>query len=145
MRARTGMASMAKRVVIWLGVYAVWLLSTRQYHPTLLIAIIATAILISTSALGVYSDQHLLRNRLSQRRSWINYGIQIIITIAALDLIAVISIQTMYDQLWGPDPNRFGFWFNMASDGFIIMLHMVAAQGITWIAERLSKKRLTDV
>ena len=139
------MASMAKRVVIWLGVYAVWLLSTRQYHPTLLIAIIATAILISTSALGVYGDQHLLRNRLSQRRSWINYGIQIIITIAALDLIAVISIQTMYDQLWGPDPNRFGFWFNMASDGFIIMLHMVAAQGITWIAERLSKKRLTDV
>ena len=145
MRARTGMASMAKRVVIWLGVYAVWLSSTRQYHPTLLIAIIATAILISTSALGVYSNQHLLRNRLSQRRSWINYGIQIIITIAALDLIAVISIQTMYDQLWGPDPNRFGFWFNMASDGFIIMLHMVAAQGITWIAERLSKKRLTDV
>ena len=145
MRARTGMASMAKRVVIWLGVYAVWLSSTRQYHPTLLIAIIATAILISTSALGVYSNQHFLRNRLSQRRSWINYGIQIIITIAALDLIAVISIQTMYDQLWGPDPNRFGFWFNMASDGFIIMLHMVAAQGITWIAERLSKKRLTDV
>ena len=139
------MASMAKRVVIWLGVYAVWLLSTRQYHPTLLIAIIATAILIFTSALGVYSNQHLLRNRLSQRRSWMNYGIQIIITIAALDLIAVISIQTMYDQLWGPDPNRFGFWFNMASDGFIIMLHMVAAQGITWIAERLSNKRLTDV
>ena len=134
------MASMAKRVVIWLGVYAVWLLSTRQYHPTLLIAIIATAILIFTSALGVYSNQHLLRNRLSQRRSWMNYGIQIIITIAALDLIAVISIQTMYDQLWGPDPNRFGFWFNMASDGFIIMLHMVAAQGITWIAERLRKK-----
>ena len=134
------MASMAKRVVIWLGVYAVWLLSTRQYHPTLLIAIIATAILIFTSALSVYSNQHLLRSRLSQRRSWLNYGIQIIITLVALDLIAVISIQTMYDQLWGPDPNRFGFWFNMASDGFIIMLHMVAAQGITWIAERLRKK-----
>ena len=136
---------MAKRIIIWLGVYVVWLLSTRQYHPTLLIAIIATAILISTSALGVYSNKHLLRKRLSQRRSWVTYGIQLIISIAALDLIAVISIQTIYDQLWGPDPNRFGFWFNMASDGFIIMLHIVAAQGRTWIAKRLSNRRLTDV
>ncbi|XHX81169.1 MAG: hypothetical protein RBJ76_14875 [Stenomitos frigidus ULC029] len=136
---------MAKRIIIWLGIYAVWLLSTRQYHPTLLIAIIATAILISISALGVYSNKHLLRNRLSQRRSWGTYGIQLIISIAALDLIAVISIQTIYDRLWGPDPNRFGFWFNMASDGFIIMLHIVAAQGITWIAERLSNRRLPDI
>ena len=136
---------MAKRIIIWLGVYVVWLLSTRQYHPTLLIAIIATAILISTSALGVYSNKHLLRKRLSQRRSWVTYGIQLIISIAALDLIAVISIQTIYDQLWGPDPNRFGFWFNMASDGFIIMMHIVAAQGITWIAERWSNRRLADV
>ena len=136
---------MAKRIIIWLGVYVVWLLSTRQYHPTLLIAIIATAILISTSALGVYINKHLLWNRFSQRRSWVTYGIQLIMSIAALDLIAVISIQTIYDQLWGPDPNRFGFWFNMASDGFIIMLHIVAAQGRTWIAKRLSNRRLTDV
>ena len=136
---------MAKRIIIWLGVYAVWLLSTRQYHPTLLIAIIATAILISISALGVYINKHLLRNRFSQRRSWVTYGIQLIMSIAALDLIAVISIQTIYDQLWGPDPNRFGFWFNMASDGFIILLHIVAAQGITWIAERLRNRRLADV
>lgn len=136
------MASMLKQIMVWLGIFAVWLLSTRQYHPTLLIAIIATAILISTSALGVYLNRHLLQSRFSQRRSWMNYGISLIVGVAALDLLAVISIQTMYDQLWGPDPNRFGFWFNMASDGFIITLHIILAQGIVWIAERLRNRRL---
>ena len=133
---------MSKQIIVWLGIFVFWLLSTRQYHPTFLIAIIATAILISTSALGVYLNRHLLQSRVSQRRSWINYGISLIVGIAALDLLAVISIQTMYDQLWGPDPNRFGFWFNMASDGFIITLHIILEQGIVWIAERLRNRRL---
>lgn len=133
---------MAKQIIVWLGIFVVWLLSTRQYHPTLLIAIIATAILISTSALGVYINKRLLLSRFAQSRSWVNYATSLIVCITALDLIAVISIQTMYDQLWGPDPNRFGFWFNMASDGFIITMHMIAAQGVVWIAERLRKGRL---
>ena len=136
------MASMSKQIIVWLGIFVFWLLSTRQYHPTFLIAIIATAILISTSALGVYLNRHLLQSRFSQRRSWMSYGISLIVGIAALDLLAVISIQTMYDQLWGPDPNRFGFWFNMASDGFIITLHIILEQGIVWIAERLRNRRL---
>ena len=136
------MASMSKQIIVWLGIFVFWLLSTRQYHPTFLIAIIATAILISTSALGVYLNRYLLQSRFSQRRSWMNYGISLIVGIAALDLLAVISIQTMYDQLWGPDPNRFGFWFNMASDGFIITLHIILERGIVWIAERLRNRRL---
>ena len=136
------MASMLKQIIVWLGIFVVWLLSTRQYHPTFLIAIIATAILISTSALGVYLNRYLLQKRFSQHRSWMNYGISLIVGIVALDLLAVILIQTMYDQLWGPDPNRFGFWFNMASDGFIITLHIILEQGIVWIAERLRNRRL---
>ena len=130
---------MSKQIIVWLGIFVVWLLSTRQYHPTFLIAIIATAILISASALGVSLNRYLLQSRFSQRRSWMNYGISLIVGIAALDLLAVISIQTMYDQLWGPDPNRFGFWFNMASDGVIITLHIVVAQGVAWGAKRLRK------
>lgn len=138
------MASTAKQIMIWLAVYAAWLVSTRPFHPTLLIAVSATAVLILASALGVFANRRLLRSRLSQRRSWATYCLQLIACIVALDLIAVISIQTIYDKLWGPDPNRFSFWFNMASDAFIIMLHIAVAQGISWIAERLRIRRLAS-
>jgi hypothetical protein len=36
--------------------------------------------------------------------------------------------------LWGPDPLRFGFWFNLASDGFGIILHLAVATGVLRLA-----------
>jgi len=55
-------------------------------------------------------------------------------TVAVLDLVAVLLVQFIYDRLWGAGPLRYGFWFNMASDGFGIAVHLVAAWVVMWVA-----------
>jgi hypothetical protein len=129
----------ALHVVVWTGVFVFWLLVTRQHHPTLTIAAWATAVLVSTFALAVYTNSFLLLPGFARRRLWLRYGISLLATIAVLDLGAVLLIQFIYDRLWGADPLRYGFWFNMASDGFGIAVHVVAAMVLIWVARFLRR------
>jgi hypothetical protein len=128
---------------IWLAVFALWLFATSQFHPTWTIAVCATAILVSASALAVYLNALVLRPRFA--RSWPKYALALFVTVALLDLAAVLSIGAVYDWLWRPDPLRFGFWFNVLSDGFIIVLHLSVAALVVWLARRLSGKTKTAV
>jgi hypothetical protein len=121
---------------VWLCVFALWLWLTRDFHPTWTIAVCATAI-VTASALAVYLNALVLRPRFARRR-WV-YVISVCALVLALDLAAVLSIGAVYDWLWRPDPLRFGFWFNMLSDGFIILLHLLVA---TWIARQWRGKTL---
>ncbi len=118
------------QIAVWLGVFTFWLLATRQFHPTLHIAIVATAVLVSVSAIAVYMNGLLLLPKFAYRRLWWQYLVSLSAVVIILDLIAVQLIQTIYDWLWKPDPLRFGFWFNTLSDGFIIIIHLVIAMGI---------------
>ena len=128
-------------LLAWAGVFLFWLFATRQFHPRLGIALAATAILVSASALAVYLDRLWLRPQLAPRRlSW-QYVASLVASVLTLDVLAVVSIQLVYGWLWHPDPLRFGFWFNVASDGFIIALHLAAAWGVMWIASLLRGKR----
>jgi hypothetical protein len=128
-------------LLAWSGVFALWLFATRQFHPRLSIALAATAILVSASALAVYLDRLWLRRRFAPRRlSW-QYVASLAGVVLTLDVLAVVSIQLVYDWLWHPDPLRFGFWFNVASDGFIIALHLAAAWGVMWITSLLRGQR----
>ena len=111
-------------VFVWLCVFALWLVATRQFHPTWAIAVCATAILVSASALAVYLNALVLRPRFARR--W-QYAVSLLAAVLLLDLAAVLSIGAVYDWLWRPDPLRFGFWFNVLSDGFIIALHLAVA------------------
>ncbi len=112
---------------VWLCVYALWLVATSRFHPTWTIAVSATAILVSASAAAVYLNALVLRPRFARRRLWPQYALSLLAAVAVLDLAAVLSIGAVYDWLWRPDPLRFGFWFNVLSDGFIILLHVGAA------------------
>ena len=116
---------------VWLCVFGLWLFATRRFHPTWTIAVCATAILVSASAAAVYLEALVLRPRFARRRQWPQYALSLFAVIAVLDLAAVLSIGAVYDWLWRPDPLRFGFWFNAASDGFIIVLHLVVAAWFT--------------
>jgi hypothetical protein len=126
--------------MLWVGIFIGWLLATSQFHPTLLIAVLATAILVAASALAVYINQHALQTKFARHQLWLRYVVWLIVVVTALDLLAVISIQRMYDLLWGPDPNRFGFWFNLGSDGFIIVLHLIGAICVGWGVKRLRRR-----
>ena len=131
---------MALHLAVWLGVFAFWLLVTRQYHPTPALAVLATAVLVSASALAVYVNNLLLLPRFARRHLWWQYAAALLATVAILDLLAVPLIQFLYDWLWGPDPRRFGFWFNVLSDGSIIVVHVVVATLVMWIAKFLGRR-----
>jgi hypothetical protein len=129
-------------LVVWSGVLIFLLVATRQYHPTLLIAILATGVLVSVSALAVYLNSLFLLSTFARRHRWGQYAVLLLATVTVLDLIAVQTIQAIYDWLWRPDPMRFGFWFNVMSDGFIIVAHLLIATVIMWIAKFLRRKTL---
>lgn len=126
---------------LWSAVFLFWLLVTRQHHPSLTIAVSATAILVSTFALAVYANSFFLLPRFAQQRLWLRYGISVLATIAVLDLVAVLLIQFFYDRLWGADPLRYGFWFNMATDGFGIAVHLIAAMLLMRVAPSPGKTK----
>ena len=123
---------------VWLCVYALWLTATRRFHPTWTVAASATAILVAASALAVYLDALVLRPRLARRRLWAQYALSLLAAVAVLDVAAVLSIGAVYDRLWRPDPLRFGFWFNVLSDGVIIVLHLLAA---AWLARLRGRQK----
>lgn len=127
-------------VAVWLCVFMFWLLATRRFHPTLSIAVLATAVLVSASAWAVYVNRLFLLPRFARARLWWQYAASLLATVIILDLIAVLLIQIIYDRLWRPDPLRFGFWLNVASDGFIIVLHLTIAMGFVWIVRLFHRK-----
>ena len=127
-------------VAVWTGVFTFWLLVTRSHHPTLAIALSATAVLVAAFALAVYINSLFLLPRLARRGFRLQYAVSLLVTIAVLDLAAVLVIQLIYDYLWGPDPLRYGFWFNVASEGVLIIIHLAAAMGIMWLAKYLRRK-----
>lgn len=127
-------------IAIWSGVFIFWLVTTRNHHPTLTIAMLATAVLVIAFALAVYANHLLLLPKFARRGLWLQYTVALVLTIAVLDLAAVFLIQFIYDRLWGPDPLRYGFWFNVASEGALIIFHLGAALGLMWLARSLRRK-----
>ena len=130
----------ALHTTVWCSIFVFWLVVTRQHHPTLAIAVSATAVLVSSFALAVYANSFFLLPKFAQQKLWLQYAVSLLATVAVLDLGAVLLIQFIYDWLWGADPLRYGFWFNMASDGFGIVVHLVAAMVLMWVARFLRRR-----
>jgi hypothetical protein len=125
---------------LWAGVFSFWLFFTRWHHPTLIVAASATAVLVSSFALAVYINSLFLQPRFAKRRLWLQYAAGLLATIAVLDLFAVLLIQLLYDFAGVPREVRYGFLFNMASDGAGIILHVAAAMFIMWVVKHLRRE-----
>lgn len=126
-------------LALWAGVFVFWLLLTRQHHPTWIVAASATAVLVATFALAVYVNNLWLLPEFAGRSLWLRFLLSLVALVAVLDVLAVLAIQLIYDWLWGTRAGRYSFWFNMASDGAGIILHLVAAMGVMWITRHLRK------
>lgn len=123
--------------IIWTGLFACWLVLTRQHHPTWLVAASATAVLVLSFALAVYLNALYLQPKFARRGLWPQYLLSLLAAVLVLDLIAVMLIQFIYDRLWmTDDAGRYGFWFNMATDGAGIAVHLIAAMALMWMIKR---------
>jgi hypothetical protein len=128
-------------LIIWSGVLIFLVFFTRSHHPTLIAAAAATTVLVSACALAVYVNALWLVPGFAKRRSWLAYAVWLIAVVAVLDFTAVISIQLVYDWLGVPREGRYGFWFNMAADGFGIAIHVLAAMFVMRIAGHLQRSQ----
>ena len=115
----------ALHVAAWVALFAFWLFVTRGYHPTPLIGALATTLLVAAFAGAVYTNSYLLLPRFAGRGLWVRYSLWLIALVAVLDVAVVLAIRGVYDLLWGPDPRRFGFWSNFATDGVGILAHII--------------------
>jgi hypothetical protein len=128
--------SVRLHVLAWIAVYAVELRLTRRFHPRLSIAALATAILVIASATAAYANLLHLWPRARARRAWGRYLAELAASIAASAGIAVIAIQGVYGLLWHPDPLRFGWAFNLASDAFVVGVHVMLLALFARLARR---------
>lgn len=60
--------------------------------------------------------------------------------VSVLDVIAVITIQVIYDGLWGPDPLRYGFGTNLIYEAIFIGLHLAIGTVVLAMTRRRSVK-----
>lgn len=127
-------------IAIWVAVFFFWLFISREHHPTLLIDALATAMLVAVSALTVYANSRLLVPKFWKRGLYGQYAGALLLTIAALALVAVVLIGWMYDALWGPDPARFGFGTNFVYECVFISVHLVAASGLMKLAKHFRQR-----
>ena len=131
---------LALNIAAWLAVFGFWVFLARDYHPTLLIDALATAVLVTVAAGTVYVNKLILLPKYRARRAYALYAIALVATVVLLALIAVITIQLMYDALWGPDPRRFGFGTNFVYECIFIVVHFVAALGVMKLAGLLRRR-----
>lgn len=129
----------AINVLLWIAVFGFWLFLSRDYHPTLLIAILATGVLVAVSAAAVYLNHLVLLPRRAQHHSYTRYFLQLGIAVIVLGVTAVFIIQVIYDSLWGPDPNRFGFWQNVAYEIIFISIHVIIGLVVVKLSKRLQR------
>lgn len=124
--------------LVWAGVFGFWLYLSSHYHPTLLVGALATAVLVAASAFAVYANRWLLSRRgFTVRRSRWRYPVLILAILIVADLVAVLTIQVVYDTLWGPDPLRFSFGSNLASDGAFIAAHLIVGTALLRFGKRV--------
>ncbi len=115
----------------WLALWglAVWL--ARPFHPTLTIDVLATLVLVAFYALAATVNQIGLAGRPLLARLPLLLAAEVGLTAAAVE-----AIQGVYALLWHPDPRRFGFWFNFASDFAGMNLVVAMAAAAAWITKR---------
>lgn len=127
-------------VTTWLVILGVWVVVSRSHHPTLLINILATSVLVVASATAVYVNRSVLWPQFLRRRTDWLYVLELIFMVSVLDVIAVIAIQLIYDRLWGPDPLRYGFGTNLIYEAIFIGLHLAIGTAVLAMLRRRSAK-----
>ena len=127
---------MGVQCLIWLADWSVSVVLTRGHHPTWAINAVATACLIGACAAAVYANGLVLVPRLLKRRRLARYLAALITTTLVAASAGVVVIQAAYDVMWGPDPARYGFAFNVATDWLAVVLHVAAAMTLVGLRRR---------
>jgi hypothetical protein len=121
------MGRAATHAVVWLLLFAFWLLLTRESHPSWALAATATATLTAASAMAVCWDWYVLRPAFVPPRRWGRYAFGLLAGLAALTFATVPLIQRAYDAAGIPVEVRIGYWANVGFEAAWYAVHVAAA------------------
>ncbi|MBX7104613.1 MAG: hypothetical protein K1X57_11065 [Gemmataceae bacterium] len=127
-------------LLAWLAVGGFWLVVTRGYHPTLLLAVIVTAALMTAYASAVYVHHLLLIPRYWRTGRPGMYALGLVVTMVGLTGLALAVIRTLYLHSHGPDPDPNGVYVHFAIDLFGMAVHLLGAAGVVWAINRRMQK-----
>jgi hypothetical protein len=113
-------------LLAWLFVWAFWLVMTRHFHPTSVLALIVTSCLVAAYAAAAYINHLIMLPRLWPQHR-LRYACWLGATMVALTGIALTIIRVSYAQLWGPDADQNGAYKHFAIDLFGMAVHLAAA------------------
>jgi hypothetical protein len=131
------------QILIWLVLYAFWLVFSLDYHPTLLIDIIVTTLLSAAYASAIYLNHLVLIPRLFRPRNYLGYFSSLIGVMALLTFIVLFAIRATYFSLW--DPNLIGdYWWHYGIDFFGMIVHVLAAALLVWIVTRVKLRNRSN-
>ncbi len=112
--------------LVWTFLYAAECVLFRSFHPTRMLDVLCVFVMMVGNVAVV-----LLMRSASPARWGRILAVELVATV-----VVVLAIQTIYDVLLGPDPRRFGFGFNFASDFALMNLHVWPALAILAWADR---------
>lgn len=126
-------SSFLRHALAWAALWGFWAFVSRHNHPSLLLDVAATTLLVATFALAVYAHHLILIPCFLRRGRIAAYLAALLLVTALLSLACTLLISLVYDVLWGPDPLRFGFATNLVMELFGVVLHLVAVAAGVWL------------
>ena len=125
-------------VLAWFCVWAFWLATTHDFHPTFALALIVTTSLVAAYAAAAYMNHLVLVPWLwAVGRRW-QHAAWLAATMALLTAVALAVIRVSYRGLWGLDTDPHGAYKHYAIDLFGMGVHVGAVALIVRVARRLS-------
>ena len=125
-------------VLAWFCVWAFWLATTHDFHPTFALALIVTTSLVAAYAAAAYINHLVLVPWLwAVGRRW-QHAAWLAATMVLLTAVALAAIRVSYRGLWGPDTDPNGAYKHYAIDLFGMGAHVGAVALIVWVARRIS-------
>lgn len=118
---------LALSLAAWSIVWVFWLMTTRDFHPTLALALVATTSLITAYASAAYINHLVLIPLLLSKGLHWQYAVWLAATMAVLTAIALAVIRVTYNSWWGSDADPFGIYKHYAIDLFGMAVHLLAA------------------
>jgi hypothetical protein len=131
-------------VVAWVAVWAFWLATTRSYHSTGPLAVIATTALVGAYAAAAYVNHLVLVPRLLRNGYYLRYATWLIGIMMLFTAAALAVLRLFYVKILGPFPVR-PWYEDYAIDLFGMVVHLLAAAAVVSLVGRWTRSMRTDV
>ena len=129
-------SSIVVSLLAWAGVWAFWLIVTRDFHPTWALALVVTTSLIIAYATAAYLNHLVLIPRLWSKGRRGQYVLALLLTMVFLNAVALTVIRVAYTQWWGTDPDPYGIPRHFTIDLFGMAVHLTLAAVIVALWRR---------